>query len=747
MRIYENIENTIPKIKEGTIKLGSNTCSEKSIDVNSLNFIFDGKDVLPVMGEFHFSRLNYEYWKESILKMKQCGINIISTYIFWIHHEEEKDVFNWDESRNLRLFIKLCKELDMKLVLRLGPWAHGEARNGGFPDWLVKEIPKPIIRSNDFYYLSRVEMFFKEIFKQVEGFFFKEGGPVIAIQVENEYKGSKEHLLKLKEIILNIGFDVPFYTATAWSSRGYSDIPSGEMIPAFGGYPDAPWATNTEKLHRKEQYIFTDIKNDEVIGNDLETDSVVLGSIDMNLYPYITCELGAGVQATKHRRPKIEPKDVVSMAYTKVGSGANLLGYYMFHGGTNPYGKYFYLNETKDTGYPNDLPKMTYDFQAPIGEYAILKDSYNEYKMFHYFLNNFGGNIAVSKTIIPKKDSEVRYALRINKNSGFIFVNNYQRFTKLNEIQDVTFEFDIENEKIKFPSKPMNIPSEEFFVLPFNQDLDGIRLNYSTTQLILRLEEYNEITYFFRSIDGIFEEYSFDKDVEIINGNTEYIEDKKIVKNINLGINCAFKVANSNTKINIVTLSNSDALNLWNLDFNNKKRIILTENTVLSDGKNIEIIGTENIVVYKSDFLDEFKGLEKINSNQYSKEYSLLNDQQDEVDLEVRSIEEGGYSFEIDKELILSNSDCVIEINYIGESAGIFVGDKLIADNFYIDGIWQLGLRHIAKELGEMNKFIVKINPLEKNDDIYLEEWPNFDKNSIRTLKKVVIKKNNRIIL
>jgi hypothetical protein len=98
--------------------------------------------------------------------------------------------------------------------VRCGPWDHGEVRNGGFPDWLLKKGWKT--RSNDTNYLDQVKIFYDEIAKQLDGLFWKNGGPVIGIQFENEYKGPAEHLLTLKRMGREAGLDAPIFTRTGW---------------------------------------------------------------------------------------------------------------------------------------------------------------------------------------------------------------------------------------------------------------------------------------------------------------------------------------------------------------------------------------------------------------------------------------------------------------------------------------------------------------------------------------------------
>lgn len=504
------VGNAKPEIQSGTLSQGTaQSLAGHKININSLYFRFDDKIVLPAMAEFHYSRFSPEHWEESILKLKAANISIISSYIIWIHHEEIKGEWDFTGCRNLRLFLELCQKHDMKVLLRLGPWAHAEARNGGFPDWLIHEIPAEFLRTNDPLYLDYTKILYQKIFEQAQGMLFKDNGPIIAVQIENEYKGAGIHLKTLKEMAKEIGFDTPFYTATAWGNNGYSDIPEGEMIPAFGGYPDAPWAQHTDKLHRREQYIFTDIKNDKLIGSDLAKDSDKTSAFDPSLYPYITCELGAGVQPCKHRRPAISTDDVLSMAYIKLGSGVNLLGYYMFHGGTNPDGKLSTLQESTDTGYPNDLPVKNYDFQAPVGEYGIIRESWYHYKLLHLFLKEFGDRLADTETIIDTNQTTLRHSIRAKANRGFLFINNYERYTPMQEIPDVSFTLDFGAEQLCFPHNSFTVPQDSYFLLPFHFDLNGIELIYATAQPICRIYREGQPIFFFFAPNGVVPEYAF----------------------------------------------------------------------------------------------------------------------------------------------------------------------------------------------------------------------------------------------
>ena len=227
------------------------------IGVNSQYLTFDGRPWLPVMGEFHYSRYPQAEWEEEILKMKAAGIQVISTYVIWIYHEQVKGTFDWKGQRNLREFVKICGKHGMYVYPRIGPWSHAEVRNGGFPDWVLKNSP---VRENNPVYLKEVQSFYAEIAKQLNGELWKDGGPVIGIQVENEYREAKpgtgkgsEHIRMLKQMAVDDGLDVPLYTVTGWDGAA---IPLDSVLPVYGGYPDAPWDGSNNKLVGNEIYAF-----------------------------------------------------------------------------------------------------------------------------------------------------------------------------------------------------------------------------------------------------------------------------------------------------------------------------------------------------------------------------------------------------------------------------------------------------------------------------------------------------------
>lgn len=149
----------------------------------------------------------------------------------------------------------------------------------------------------------------------------------------------------LKEMALDASLETPYYTSTGW---GGGIVVDGETLPVLGGYVDAPWAEHVEEMPASTNFIFSSYKQDENIGSDLKSQESMqmrlqqeLQSFTFSIHknPYLTAELGAGLQVTSHRRTCPYPDDIEAQALCMLGSGANLLGYYMYHGGINPEGR------------------------------------------------------------------------------------------------------------------------------------------------------------------------------------------------------------------------------------------------------------------------------------------------------------------------------------------------------------------------------------------------------------------------
>lgn len=437
---------------------------------------------LPVMGEFHFSRFDKADWENELIKMKKCGIEIVSSYVLWLYHEWTPGVFDWSQNNDLRAFIALCEKHSLYFFLRPGPWAHGECRNGGFPDWLLEECGKNT-RCVAEPYLFYVKRFFLEIAKQVEGF-----KNIIGIQADNELIYDPDCLLAIKKLILDCGMNAPLFTATAWG--WCPNVPTEELLPIYGGYPEAPWEQHTDEMPPSSHYFFTLERNDSIVGSDLMTrpdQNQNEHKPDYSKTPFFTCEAGGGIQMTYHRRPVIKPKDISVLSLTLLGSGCNLLGIYMYHGGKNPVSENFSLQESKETNYPNDYPIVSYDFQASLGDCGQFRESYNLFAEIYSFTKSFGALLCPMDCILPNEtptgledNHTLRTAIRTNGKSAFIFVNNYQRLRCLPRHENVQIEVEFAEETVKLSG--INVLEGSYFILPVNLAIGKKLLKYALAQ-------------------------------------------------------------------------------------------------------------------------------------------------------------------------------------------------------------------------------------------------------------------------
>ena len=457
----------------------------RDVSWDAYSLMADGQRVVPAMGEVHYSRIPTDEWEAEIRKMKAGGITIIATYVFWNHIEEQEGVFRWDGQRNLRHFIEICQKEGLPVVLRLGPFCHGEVRNGGIPDWMFSKNCK--MRDENPVFLGYVERLYRQIFTQVQGLQWKDGGPVVAAQFDNEYRGRGEYLMALKQMATKIGFNLPFYTRTGWPELA-TPVPFGEMLPLYGDYADGFWERSIEETagNYYKAFNFKAFRSSTAIATEQLGEQKERLNKGDEQYPYFTCELGGGMMTAYHRRPYLYPEDAYSMAVVKLGSGSNLLGYYMYHGGTNPEG-YTYLNETQRTMATNynDLPVKTYDFQAPLNEFGQKNPQYYLLRKLHLFMQDWGSILATMEAGFPCKqdiskgdDSFLRWSYRSRNGSGFIFVNNYERLQNLSTKRNVMLEAC----GVRLPL--LNIPAGCICIFPVN--IDGIK--YATAQLVAKRE-------------------------------------------------------------------------------------------------------------------------------------------------------------------------------------------------------------------------------------------------------------------
>ena len=477
-----------------TFKFGTATNPKgQSVTVDSKSLLIDGNRVLPVMGEIHYTRVPRHDWRREILKMKAGGIDIVSCYVFWNHHESAEGEYDWSGGKDLRAFLQTCKDCGQMVVLRVGPFCHGEAYLGGIPEWIVdKAIADPDnfrLRTLAPGFVDAVAKFYMEIGKQAEGLLWKDGGPVIGLQVDNESRGPWPYLATLKQKAIDAGFDLPFYTRTGWPEMNGPAV-FGEILPLYGDYADGFWDRDTTDMpgDYRKAFTFSESRLSKVIATEVfgKDGSGSLSAEDMS-YPYLTCELGGGMMTSYHRRVRIFDKDALALEICKLGSGSNLPGFYMYHGGTNPHigdQPMAELQDSKSTNY-NDLPHVTYDFQAPLGEMGQPNVSYHSLRLLHQMLRDWGDELAGMDPEFG--EGPLRTSVRSKDGSGFVFVNNYERMASLG------------TGTLHFQGMDIQVPDGASFCFPFGLKYHRANIDWATAQPFCKLKH----AVYFAAIEGI----------------------------------------------------------------------------------------------------------------------------------------------------------------------------------------------------------------------------------------------------
>lgn len=582
-------------VLEKNFNMGHPGPSDKEIIPNSLFLTKGDEPFLPVMGEFHYNRYDHRFWREALLKMKASGVNIVSTYILWIYHEEIEGRMAWTESNNLRKFVQLCDEVDLLVHLRVGPYCNAEARNGGLPDWLMqkKYIRK---RYNDPVYLNYVRKWYRSVSDQVEGLLYKDGGPIMGLQLENEYvtKGHvNAHLLELKKIAIEEGFDVPIYSMTHWMS---SEYPKKELIPYAGYYIETPWFSGVDELPVSNFQFFSYNRLSDNIGTDiikLEGDAQSLNSQEVES-PYFTCEVGVGTPTFYHRRPIVPEEMAGANINLRLGAGVNLMGYYMYSGGSHKVGDLTTLESS--TG------RVSYDYQATLKEFGTLGVVMNETKKYNYFMNDFGRELAQQVAYLPTSNNNtenLQWAVRSYNNKGFLFCSNYLYKRDRENYEDVQFQIKLNNETLKIPRKPITVINGAYFTWPFNMEIEEIQLKYSTTQPISKIQNREDKLWVFFQDDDVPAEYLFSKEriknITASNGNVSEEENGYFISGIKPGLDCVITIMQSNgSEIKLLTLNEEQSDNVWKIKDDKKEFLAITKSGLFFEKGEITLFSEEN---------------------------------------------------------------------------------------------------------------------------------------------------------
>jgi hypothetical protein len=762
-----DLTQPLPAIFSGHLQLGGSRPQGKTIGFTNLYMTRDGQPCIPVMGEFHFSRYPHADWEDELLKIKTGGINLVATYVFWNHIEEEEGVFDWSDDNDLHKFVALCARHELDVIARIGPFCHGECRNGGLPDWLYG---RPFeVRSNDERYLAYVRRLYQQTSAQLAGLLFKDGGPVIGIQLENEYmhcgapwevtfrqgtqwvpsgSGGVEHMRILKQIALEAGLEVPIYTCTGWVN---SPVPEDEILPMQGGYAFTPWVPDPDyQQPPTREFLFRDRRLNPLANG--------LPAYDPTHYPFACCELGGGIQITYYHRPVVPPAAVEGMVVTALGDGANLLGYYIFHGGSNPANKRTSMNEFT-------VPRRSYDFQAPIREFGQIAASYRALRPIHLFLLDFGDQLAPMTTILPgdaaalapENNTDLRWAARTRDGSGFLFFCNYQDHIEMHDLDGIHIQLKLPGETIHLPRQGgLNLKKDTSAILPFNLRLDGLLVSYATTQLFTHIGQ----DYFFFALPGTPAEYCFDPStytaLQVENGEV-VIEGERAYVSVQPGASCVVTaVMPEGAPLRIITLTRQQAENCWKQVLWGQERLLMSGTPFIVKDDQLQVFCQE-----KNAQLSIFPGpggrLVTSNGIYSGTPHGIficyaLEFPERKVQLKIDRINSARWSVNLPPDAFQNASEIFLRVEYLGDIGEAYLGGKLVCDNFYNGTPWEIGLKRFTSRLASQ-ELLLLVQPLKRTSSVtrYIPTGmtfkPESDGEEVAEIKSVSATVEQRIII
>ena len=334
-----------PSLLAKAARSGAPTSSEAphAFRIYGDHFVLDGKPFQIISGEMHYARIPREYWRDRLKKARAMGLNTVSTYVFWNVHEPKPGVYDFNGGKDVAAFIRMAQEEGLYVILRPGPYSCAEWDLGGFPAWLLAD-PNIVLRSTDEKFMGPAERWLKRLGQELAPLQIARGGPIIAVQVENEYGSfgnDKEYMRRILAALKNAGLG----EALLYTADGADELAAGTL-------PELPAVVNFGPGEANEEFA--------------KLEKFRPGA------PVMSGEYWAGW--FDHWGTAHETRDSSQQAQEidwilRQGYSINL---YMFHGGTS-----FGFMSGANWDHNNYEPDVTsYDYDSPVSESGILTKKY-----------------------------------------------------------------------------------------------------------------------------------------------------------------------------------------------------------------------------------------------------------------------------------------------------------------------------------------------------------------------------------
>lgn len=322
--------------------LAATAAGARSFVPGNGTFLLDGKPFVVKAAELHYPRIPRPYWEHRIMMCKALGMNTVCLYVFWNVHEPREGVFDFSGQNDVAAFCRLAQKHGMLVVVRPGPYVCAEWEMGGLPWWLLKK--KDIaLRELDPYFMERVRRFEREVGRQLAPLTIDKGGPIVMVQVENEYGSygtSKPYVAAIRDIIREAGFDKVTLFQCDWASNF-----------EHNGLDDLVWTMN--------------------FGTGANVDEQFRRLAELRPGAPLMCsEYWSGWFDKWGARHETRPASDMVAGIDQMLSRGISFSLYMTHGGTS-FGHWAGANS------PGFAPDVTsYDYDAPISEWGAPTPKY-----------------------------------------------------------------------------------------------------------------------------------------------------------------------------------------------------------------------------------------------------------------------------------------------------------------------------------------------------------------------------------
>ncbi|WP_028544703.1 glycoside hydrolase family 35 protein [Paenibacillus taiwanensis] len=307
--------------------------------------LLHGKPFRIISGAMHYFRIVPEYWADRLRKLKAMGCNTVETYVAWNVHEPREGHFNFNGINDIAGFVRLAGEMGLYVIVRPTPYVCGEWEFGGLPAWLLN-IPLHL-RCSDPRYLAKVAAYYDKLIPLLTPLLSTQDGPIIAMQVENEYGSygnDKAYLHALRDMLVERGVDVLLFT---------SDGPQDELLQ--GGMAEGAWAT-----------VNFGSRSDEAFDKLLEYQPDA---------PLMCMEFWNGWFDHWFEEHHTRSTEDAAHSLDEILARGASVNFYMLHGGTN-----FGFMNGANYGVKYEPAVTSYDYDAAINEAGDLTPKFEAFR-------------------------------------------------------------------------------------------------------------------------------------------------------------------------------------------------------------------------------------------------------------------------------------------------------------------------------------------------------------------------------